>query len=479
MDHVNSWITSTRGSLQLVFDVLSGERSVRLHNPRMPFTCTALNVLFVGPSDTADLVDVGRQVVDDWNARRARSAGVVMLSRHYSTDTASLFIDGSDGQAVINEQIVDDADIVISIFRSKFGSPTPRAGSGTEEEIERTVAAGKRVHVYFSEEPRPADVDTRQLDKLRTFKTSISDKGLWQPFQDTHNLSNLIRRALDEDYDHFQGRLKLPVPATATTSGPADADQVNLQVRVEGSARYFVDGDALLRKHLDEETSRLWNLHSTQHANSGFAGISLTDSNAAYINSDPLLPKSIGEMDDLLSRWKQTTQAGWEDSLKAIASYSWVGLRFTLFNDAQSFVPDLQVDMTFHGALGVPFRRPSDFKHEKHKMLPPVVSSRHLLNGPILIRRSSTETSPVEWRNRGDDLQVTIHPPMIRPQTLWESPGDDVVLMAKDHTMESVRVTWRSTAPKGPVDLSGEFALPLEAVSAQAALASLLALYEQ
>jgi len=442
----------------------------------MPFICTALNVLFVGPSDTADLVEVGRQVVDDWNARRARSDGMVMLLRHYSTDTVSLFTDGSDGQAVINEQVVDDADIVISIFRSKFGSPTPRADSGTQEEIERTIAAGKRVHVYFSEEKMAADVDTTQLIKLRAFKESISDKGLWQSFQDAHSFSDLIRRALDEDHVHFQGRLKLPVPATATTSGPADADLVNLQVRVEGSARHFMDGDALLRKHLDEETSRLWNLHSKQHANRGFAGISFTDTNASYFNSDPVLPESVGAMDNLLARWQQNTQAGWEDALQVLASYSWVGLRFALFNDARSFVTDLQLDVTFHGALGVPFRWPDDFKYEKHKVLPPVVSPRHMLNGPLHIKRSSGETPPVEWKNDGDDLRVTIHPPIIRPRTLWESPGDDVVLMTKDDTMESVRVTWRATAPKGPVDLSGVCTLPVESVSARAALDTLLAL---
>ncbi|MBQ7189550.1 MAG: DUF4062 domain-containing protein [Kiritimatiellae bacterium] len=43
---------------------------------------------------------------------------------------------GNDGQMIINEQLSpENADFFVGIFWSRFGSPTPRAESGTEEEF--------------------------------------------------------------------------------------------------------------------------------------------------------------------------------------------------------------------------------------------------------------------------------------------------------------------------------------------------------
>ena len=44
-------------------------------------------------------------------------------------------IANKDGQSIIFEQIGNEHQIFIGIMNKKFGSPTPRAGSGTEEEF--------------------------------------------------------------------------------------------------------------------------------------------------------------------------------------------------------------------------------------------------------------------------------------------------------------------------------------------------------
>src|SRR5438105_13959630 len=41
----------------------------------------------------------------------------------------------SDPQSVINRQVGSEFDIYIGILGARFGQPTPRAGSGTEEEF--------------------------------------------------------------------------------------------------------------------------------------------------------------------------------------------------------------------------------------------------------------------------------------------------------------------------------------------------------
>ena len=44
---------------------------------------------------------------------------------------------GTDPQGVVNEEIGDDYEIFIGPLWSRFGTPTPRAFSGTQEEFER------------------------------------------------------------------------------------------------------------------------------------------------------------------------------------------------------------------------------------------------------------------------------------------------------------------------------------------------------
>lgn len=56
-----------------------------------------------------------------------------------------------DPQLIINNSIIKDADMVIALFGSKLGTPTARATSGTIEEIEEMIKAGKQVFVCFSE----------------------------------------------------------------------------------------------------------------------------------------------------------------------------------------------------------------------------------------------------------------------------------------------------------------------------------------
>lgn len=91
---------------------------------------------------------------------------------------------GGDAQEIINAQLKPaESDIVIGIFGTRLGSPTPRAESGTAEEIRAAVEAwkaGSGIHlqVYFSNCPvRPSDTDNSQLQRLQEFKASIRSLG--------------------------------------------------------------------------------------------------------------------------------------------------------------------------------------------------------------------------------------------------------------------------------------------------------------
>ena len=91
---------------------------------------------------------------------------------------------GNDAQEIINAQLKPaENDILIGIFGTRLGSPTPRGESGTVEEIISAYDAwkcGHNIHlqVYFSDCPvRPSDTDNTQLQRLQDFKRKIQGLG--------------------------------------------------------------------------------------------------------------------------------------------------------------------------------------------------------------------------------------------------------------------------------------------------------------
>jgi hypothetical protein len=158
----------------------------------MVFAATVVKVLIASPGDTVELRDAVEEVLHEWNGTRSGGAGVVLLPRRWETDAVAEY-SLADAQTVINAQLVDDADIVIGIFHTRLGTATPRAASGTAEELGRSFEAGKRVHVYFSEMPISHSHDRAALAALDEFKVGIRARGLFGSLKDH------VRRAIEAD----------------------------------------------------------------------------------------------------------------------------------------------------------------------------------------------------------------------------------------------------------------------------------------
>lgn len=93
---------------------------------------------------------------------------------------------GDDAQDVVMRQI-GDYEIFFGIMWSRFGTPTRRAGSGTEEEFrsayEGWLKGGIPSHLlfYFSRARIPAEearAGAEQLARVRTFREELSQRGL-------------------------------------------------------------------------------------------------------------------------------------------------------------------------------------------------------------------------------------------------------------------------------------------------------------
>lgn len=144
---------------------------------------SAINLIklaLCAPGDVQKELAIAQEVIHEWNLQHAESYDFWVKYQHWSTDSSPDLSDRP--QAVINRQIIDESDVIVAIFWSRFGTPTGAAGSGTEEEIRRGLKLGRRVLVYFSDlEPLPAKAETKQLERLWSFRQELQAKGLcWQ-----------------------------------------------------------------------------------------------------------------------------------------------------------------------------------------------------------------------------------------------------------------------------------------------------------
>lgn len=162
------------------------------------FPATVLKVLIATPGDTGEEVDAVIKSTHSWNGRRAEAEGVVLLPRHWKSDSVPL-VDASGAQSVIDSQLVDSADIVVAVFDSRLGQATEDAVSGTAHEIERTIEAGKPVHVYFSDEPISRSADPQELARLNNFRKEMESKGLLGVYSDPTDLGYQVREAIEHD----------------------------------------------------------------------------------------------------------------------------------------------------------------------------------------------------------------------------------------------------------------------------------------
>lgn len=178
----------------------------------MSFEATVLRVLIASPGDVVQERAAVERALHGWNSARAHKAGHVLLPRMWENAVPEL---GSDAQSVINSQLVDDADIVVAFFDSRLGLITPRAVSGTAEEILRAHAAGKRVHVWFSTEPLPRSVDTDQLNSLREFESSLQAQGLLGSYAGPDDLAYQVREAIEQDIPEPIGSTAIFAPSVA------------------------------------------------------------------------------------------------------------------------------------------------------------------------------------------------------------------------------------------------------------------------
>lgn len=168
--------------------------------PAMAKPATVLTVFVASPGDVAAERQAVGQVVAELNTQWRRSKNIRLDVVRWETDTCPGF--GEDPQAVVNEQIDDKYDIFVGILWKRFGTPTGRAGSGTEEEFNRAYERFKedrralRIMLYFRGGPLDdiEEINPEELARVRNFKNDVPKKGgLYAEYRSTEEFESKIR----------------------------------------------------------------------------------------------------------------------------------------------------------------------------------------------------------------------------------------------------------------------------------------------
>ena len=170
-------------------------------------------VVFVAsPSDMEQERECLEEVIRELNLTWSRTLGIRLDLVRWQTHGYPGF--GTDAQDVLNRELSDDPDIFIGLLWVRYGTPTGRAGSGTEEEFQRALdrfrqdSTSIKIMIYFKDAPlAPSQIDPNQLAHVRRFQSSLGNEGgLYWNFGEIDEFEGLVRIHLARQMQEFSNK---------------------------------------------------------------------------------------------------------------------------------------------------------------------------------------------------------------------------------------------------------------------------------
>lgn len=147
----------------------------------MSYTATVFNIMIASPSDVPHERNSIREAIHRWNDLHAQHRNIILMPIGWETSISPEM--GDHPQALINKRILSRCDLLVGVFWTRIGTETINHKSGTVEEIDEHISAGKPAMLYFSSQPAALDsVVPEQLAALNEFKKSCKDKGIYQSY---------------------------------------------------------------------------------------------------------------------------------------------------------------------------------------------------------------------------------------------------------------------------------------------------------
>ncbi len=137
-----------------------------------------IRIFISSPSDVSEDREAAQRVINELNRTFCEHQGLILFPLTWEHNTYPAV--GDYSQDVINQQI-GDYDIFVGIMANRFGSPTQKAESGTEEEFNIAYENRRNRHImfFFNNKPvNPYSLDLEQLAKVKSFKEKLSKQGV-------------------------------------------------------------------------------------------------------------------------------------------------------------------------------------------------------------------------------------------------------------------------------------------------------------
>lgn len=158
---------------------------------------TVYDYLISCPSDIKDEMEIIKRIVEKHNSSIAYEYDYSIRIKHWSIDTYPEL--ENHPQSIINSQLVDSCDGVIAIFWTRFGTPTTKYNSGTEEEIERLLNQHRPILLYFSDlsiKPSVLKENLEQYNRVQSFREKYKDKGIYFTYSSLDEFEIMFERHL-------------------------------------------------------------------------------------------------------------------------------------------------------------------------------------------------------------------------------------------------------------------------------------------
>lgn len=145
------------------------------------------------PGDVQDDVKTIMEVFANVNKNIGEPNRIHLVTLFWKYD--AIPATGNSAQEIINQQLLKKADGVIALFWTRFGTPTDKYGSGTEEEIVRAINGKKDVLLFYSNKSiGPNKMDDEQYQKVVNFKNRFH--GLFAQYRSKTELKEKLANAL-------------------------------------------------------------------------------------------------------------------------------------------------------------------------------------------------------------------------------------------------------------------------------------------
>ncbi len=159
-----------------------------------------IKILIASPGDVMAERDCAELVIRRLEIYDDNQVLLRLIPKRWEFDAASEM--GNPAQDIINRQLVDGCDCAVCMFWTRIGTSTDVAPGGAVEELERMVAAGKLVMLYFSDAslPPPSAFDLDQYSRLHAWKKTLVDekRGLVKTYENIDKFEIMLQRELEQ-----------------------------------------------------------------------------------------------------------------------------------------------------------------------------------------------------------------------------------------------------------------------------------------